>query len=100
MREGVEVARLGAHAGQAETSQMLTCRPDLVQMDKACEGFIGDLSPYMPEFSRSGFLPPMNTISANGILGDARESTRELGEKMLQHVTERLARQIEAGYFG
>jgi creatinine amidohydrolase len=100
VREGVELARLGAHAGQAETSQMLACRADLVHMDKACEGFTGDLSPYMPEFYRSGFIPPMDGISPNGILGDPRESTRDLGEKMLQHVTERLAGMIEVGDFG
>jgi creatinine amidohydrolase len=99
-REGVDVAHLGAHAGQAETSEMLAYRADLVQMDKACEGFTGDLSPYMPEFYRSGFIPPMDGISPNGILGAPRQSTRELGEKMLQHVTDRLVHMIESGDLG
>jgi creatinine amidohydrolase len=96
-REGLDMSRLGVHAGQSETSRMLASRPDLVQMDKACEGFVGDLSPYMPEFNRSGFIPPMDTISPNGILGDARGSTRELGEKLLQNSIERTAQMIESG---
>jgi creatinine amidohydrolase len=99
-REGVEMACLGAHAGQAETSQMLAYRPDLVQMDKACAGFTGDRSSYIPEFLRSGFLPPVDLISSTGILGDARGSTKELGEKMLEHITERFVRMMGAGNLG
>jgi len=99
-REGVDVACLGAHAGQAETSQMLVYRPDLVHMGQACAGFTGDLSPYMPEFLRSGFLPPVDLISPTGILGDARGSTTELGERMLDYITERFVRRMEAGDLG
>jgi creatinine amidohydrolase len=99
-REGLDISRMGLHAGQSETSRMLACRPDLVEMDKACEGFTGDLSPYFPEFWRSGYLPPMDTISLNGILGDARESTSQIGERLFQDATERLAQMIESGALG
>jgi len=99
-RESVNTARMGLHAGLSETSRMLACRPDLVQMDKARERFMGDLSPYLPEFNRSGYFPPFDTISPTGILGDARESTRELGEKQLDHEIERFVVMMEAGAFG
>jgi creatinine amidohydrolase len=58
-REGLEMTRLGVHAGQGETSLMLAHRPDLVQMDKACEGFTGDASIRW----RSKVPPPMDTMS-------------------------------------
>jgi creatinine amidohydrolase len=92
-REGLDMARLGVHAAQGETSMMLAHRPDLVQMDKACEGFMGDASIRW----RSKVPPPMDTMSPTGILGDARGATRELGEKMCAERIERLARMIEGG---
>jgi creatinine amidohydrolase len=92
-RERLEMARLGVHAAQGETSLMLAHRPDLVQMDKACEGFIGDASIRW----RSKVPPPMDTMSPTGILGDARGSTAELGEKMFKERIERVAQMIEEG---
>ena len=92
-REGLDMARLGVHAAQGETSLMLAHRPDLVQMDKACEGFVGDASIRW----RSKVPPPMDTMSPTGILGDARGATVELGEKMFQERIERVARMIEEG---
>jgi creatinine amidohydrolase len=91
--EGLDMARLGVHAGQGETSLMLAHRPDLVQMDKACEGFLGDASVRW----RSKVPPPMDTMSPTGILGDARGSTAALGEKLLSARVERLAELIESG---
>jgi creatinine amidohydrolase len=92
-REGLDMARLGVHAAQGETSLMLAHRPELVQMDKACEGFIGDASIRW----RSKVPPPMDTMSPTGILGDARGSTEELGEKMFKERIERVATMIEEG---
>jgi creatinine amidohydrolase len=92
-REGLDMTRLGVHAAQGETSLMLAYRPDLVQMDKACEGFVGDASIRW----RSKVPPPMDTMSPTGILGDARGSTAALGEKMFQERIERVAQMIEAG---
>jgi creatinine amidohydrolase len=92
-REGLDMARLGVHAAQGETSLMLAHRAELVQMDKACEGFIGDASIRW----RSKVPPPMDTMSPTGILGDARGSTAELGEKMFKERIERVATMIEEG---
>ena len=92
-REGLDMARLGVHAAQGETSLMLAHRPDLVQMAKACEGFMGDASLR----GQSKVPPPLDTMSPPGILGDARGSTPELGEKMFRARIERVARMIENG---
>ena len=92
-REGLDMTRLGVHAAQGETSLMLAYRPDLVQMDKACEGFTGDASIRW----RSKVPPPMDTMNPTGILGDARGSTAALGEKMFDERIERVARMIEEG---
>jgi len=93
--------RLNAHGGALalrpadldDHALMLAARPELVQMDKACEGFLGDASIRW----RSKVPPPMDTMSPTGILGDARGSTRELGEKMFQERIEHLARMVESG---
>lgn len=92
-REGLNMTQIGVHAGQGETSLMLAHRPDLVQMDKAVEGFTGDASIRW----RSKVPPPMDTMSPTGILGDARGSTAALGEKMLVERVDRLAKLIEDG---
>ena len=100
LREGVDVARLGAHAGQTETSMMLAYRPDLVQMSKACEGYVGDLSAAVAEFMTTKKFPPVDALSPTGILGNARGSTRELGERMLADRAEYLAEMIQTGSLG
>ncbi len=92
-REGLDMTRLGVHAGQGETSLMLVWRPELVQMDKAVEGFTGDASIRW----KSKVPPPMDTMSPTGILGDARRSTAAIGEKMLTERIERVAKLIESG---
>ncbi|HXX39555.1 MAG TPA: creatininase family protein [bacterium] len=92
-QEGLDMARLGVHAGQGETSMMLAHRPDLVQMDKACEGFTGDASIRW----RSKVPPPMDEMSPTGILGDARGSTGALGERIFADRIERVAKMIERG---
>lgn len=80
LSQGRDPARVGVHAGQGETSMMLAARPELVHMDRAVEGFLGDASIRW----RSQVPPPMNTMSPTGILGDPRGSTSEFGERMLK----------------
>jgi creatinine amidohydrolase len=95
VEEGLDMARLGVHSGQGETSLMLAHRPDLVQMDKAVEGFLGDASVRW----RSKVPPPMDTMSPTGVLGDARGATAELGRKMLNRRVEYLAHIIQSSDF-
>jgi creatinine amidohydrolase len=90
---GVEAARMGVHAGQGETSMMLACHPELVNMDSAVEGFLGDASIRW----RSQVPPPMTETSPTGILGDARGSTAEIGERLFEQSVEEWVKAIRSG---
>ncbi len=89
----LDPVKVGVHAGQGETSMMLACHPDLVDMGRAVEGFTGDASIRW----RSKVPPPMTETSPTGILGDARGSTAELGERLLAHEVAEWVRALRAG---
>lgn len=90
---GVEEKRMGVHAAQGETSMMLACHPELVDMDRAVEGFIGDASIRW----KAKVPPPMDEMSPTGILGDSRGSTDEIGERLLEFQIERWVADIRSG---
>ena len=71
------VARVGGHADLAETSEMLVIRPDLVLEERAEEGHI---QPFDEELRDRIFREGFRAVTPNGILGDARGATREIGE--------------------
>lgn len=83
--------RAGAHAGEWETSMVLALRPDLVNMDQAEPGFIGDMEEVRHLFSQG-----TQAISPNGILGDPVEATPEMGEAYLEALTDLLVKHIRA----
>ena len=90
---GVDEVRMGVHAAQGETSMMLASHPDLVDMNRAVEGFTGDASIRW----KAKVPPPMDEMSPTGILGDARGSTAEIGERVLQFEIERWVKAIRSG---
>jgi creatinine amidohydrolase len=90
---GLDPAKVGVHAGQGETSMMLACHPELVDMSRAVEGFTGDASIRW----RSKVPPPMTETSPTGILGDARGATAELGERFLEYTVAEWVRAIHTG---
>lgn len=90
---GLDPVRVGVHAAQGETSMMLACHPELVDMLRAAEGFLGDASIRW----RSEVPPPMIEMSPTGILGDARGATAALGERLLAHNVESWVRDIRSG---
>lgn len=80
--------RVGGHADIAETALMLAFRPELVQTDRAEAGYTGTVDDALLE---RGFREGFDAISANGILGDARGATAELGEQLLEEEAALLA---------
>ncbi len=74
--EGIDPGIAGAHAGEAETSMVLAANQDLVQMDYAIEGYVGDFG---PEAASTIFTEGMPALTDNGILGDARPADRSRG---------------------
>jgi mycofactocin system creatininase family protein len=77
---GISPAVSGIHAGEFETSVILHLRPDLVVMERAEEGFVGDITQAIPQLLKEG----VHSVSSNGILGDARPAQAERGKAYLE----------------
>ena len=79
--------RVGGHADLAETSIMLSLHPDLVRMELAENGFLAELSDeVITRILREGF----DSVTPNGILGDARGATAELGGQLIGALADEL----------
>jgi len=86
----VPLEEAGFHADVIETACMLVIRPDLVRMGKAEPGFIGDNKPLLDKI----FVEGIQSVTANGIVGDPRRATREMGEALLEHLTDVLSGEL------
>lgn len=84
----VTPARAGAHAGNAETALVLDLKPELVLIDRAEEGFVGDFDQAAQELA---FREGLKALTANGILGDARGAEAEQGRACLDALADHLA---------
>lgn len=82
------VDRVGGHADIAETSEMLAIRPDLVRKEKAEAGHVQHFDEaLMDRIFRDGF----RAVTPNGILGDARGASEELGERCISNAADGIA---------
>jgi creatinine amidohydrolase len=80
--------RVGGHADIAETAVMLALHPALVRMDRAEEGYRGEVTEaVLQRVIREG----LHTVTANGIIGDARGATAAMGEGCLAALADRIA---------
>jgi len=80
---GVDAAKSGAHSGEWETSLMLAIKPEQVKMDRAAEGFVGELSEIT-----SKVFDGIQNLDQNGVLGDPRPATAKAGNKYLEDIIE------------
>jgi len=87
---GVDAAQSGAHSGEWETSLMLALKPEQVKMDRAAEGFVGELSEIMAKV-----FDGIQNLDQNGVLGDPRPATAEAGRKYLEEIIEFLYQWVE-----
>ena len=87
---GVPLEEAGFHADVIETACMLVIRPDLVRMDKMAPGFIGDNKPLLDKI----FVEGIQSVTENGIVGDPRRATLEMGEALLEHLTNVLSGEL------
>ncbi len=67
----------GLHAGEWETSLMLAVHPELVHMDRAEPGFVGDPQESIASLFDSG----VDSISENGAIGDPVRASAEHGRR-------------------
>ncbi|MEZ5393876.1 MAG: creatininase family protein [Bryobacterales bacterium] len=75
---GVPLEEAGFHADVIETACMLVIRPDLVHMDRAEPGYIGDNLPLLDRI----FVEGMHAVTDNGIIGDPSPRHLEMGEAL------------------
>lgn len=74
---------VGGHADIAETSLMMCLRPDSVRRGRFEAGRLGELS---EEQLQSMWKNGIRSVSENGILGDPRGSTVQIGERCLEAI--------------
>jgi creatinine amidohydrolase len=80
--------RGGPHADLGETSAVLAVRPELVRTDKIAAGRT-EPAP-LPEVLEKG----LRALTPNGVLGDPRGATPEIGSAVLDSLTHFLAAKI------
>ena len=82
------VDRVGGHADVAESSEMLCIRPGLVRGELAARGHVADFDEALAvRIFRDGF----RAVTPNGVLGDARGMSREIGERCIARAAEGIA---------
>lgn len=87
----------GIHANKMETSWMLALTPHLVNMEVA----VAELPDYPEGMTPDKFGLFMSTvktisdISKSGVVGDATQASKELGEECLSKAVENMARALE-----
>ncbi len=74
---GVPMEAGGLHAGEWETSMLAATHPDLVHMDRAEAGYVGDLESAVKGMFESG----VKSISENGAVGDPTAASAEHGRR-------------------
>ncbi|WP_419933988.1 creatininase family protein [Candidatus Palauibacter sp.] len=83
-------ARVGGHADIAETSIMMAMHDGLVREDRVECGQL-TTPEEEPELIRRVLSEGFKSVTPNGILGDARGATAEMGEKMITALADRIA---------
>lgn len=79
-----------AHAGRAETSLMLALAPDTVRTDRLAPGCTDPVADLMPRLRAEG----VRAVSPNGVLGDPTTASRELGQRLLTAMVDRLVAEL------
>jgi len=80
LKHGVSAPESGAHAGESETSIVLALRKDLVDMEHAEQGFVGNYEEKIPIIWSQG----IKYVTENGVVGDPRKAKAGKGEEYLE----------------
>ncbi len=89
---GVPLSEGGVHAGEWETSLMISIAPELVRMESAEAGYTGDLQQGLEGMLADG----MKAISDNGAFGDPARSSAEHGARYWETAVDLALEQLEA----
>lgn len=82
----------GLHAGEWETSMLLAIHPDLVHMDRAEAGYVGDPQEAVASLFESG----VDSLSKVGAIGDPRQASAEHGRRYWDAVLDLAVELVEA----
>jgi creatinine amidohydrolase len=88
---GITPAEGGVHAGEWETSMMLAMRPELVSMERAEPGYVGDLASGLERFFNEG----VHVLADNGVFGDPLRASATAGEKYIERLVDQVVRTVE-----
>ncbi|GAA1171873.1 creatininase family protein [Streptomyces hebeiensis] len=86
---------VGGHADIAESSIMLAVQPDVVRNDRATAGFTGSMN---DELLARVFTNGLKEVASNGVLGNPRGMSSELGFACLNAVADLLAAHATTRY--
>lgn len=88
--EGVPLGEGGLHAGEWETSLLLASEPQLVHMERAAAGYVGN-----PDEALSAvFDVGVRNLSGNGVIGDPARADRERGLRYWDHIVDLVIAQL------
>ncbi len=82
----------GLHAGEWETSMLLAIHPDLVRMDRAEAGYVGDPQEAVAGLFESG----VDALSETGVIGDPTQASAEHGYRYWEAVLDLAVELVEA----
>ncbi|HEX2173712.1 MAG TPA: creatininase family protein [Dehalococcoidia bacterium] len=85
-RFGITPPVAGVHAGEAETSQVLAIRPELVVGNAIEPGYVGNLADAREQLARDPA-----SVSPSGVLGDPRPARAERGAAYLDDLADYIA---------
>lgn len=74
---GVPLAEGGLHAGEWETSMLISIHPELVHLERGEPGYTGDLQAAVGAIFGSG----VHALASNGVIGDPTQASAEHGAR-------------------
>ncbi|HEV2130404.1 MAG TPA: creatininase family protein [Longimicrobiaceae bacterium] len=86
--------RVGGHADIAEGSIMLALHPELVREGEAAAGYVGSIA---PELIERMFREGLQSITTNGIVGDARGMSAVIGRRCIDELVKLLVAYFRNG---
>ena len=81
----------GVHAGEWETSMLMTIRPDLVHLELGEPGYTGDPQAAIGAIFGGG----VHTVAANGVIGDPARASAAHGERYWQEALGAVLSEVE-----
>jgi creatinine amidohydrolase len=74
---GVPLGEAGVHAGEWETSMLMTIHPELVHLERGEPGYTGDAQAAIGAIFGAG----VHTVAENGVIGDPARASAEHGAR-------------------